>query len=301
MWTRQDDVHNGRFRPTSAHHVRAGFDSANKLVLWHHRIAVDRVKPFTDPLRYQASGGKDSIVMRGSDLRDYDVPNQLVQQLYRDTGVRTAPLRGIGYTANRFVTESFLDEIARQRGDDPIDFRLKLLRDSAPAKKVVERVAEMAGWRRPRTGRGLGCAYLDYSDTKIAGIAEISLDRDSGEITVHDFWCAIDCGIAVQPDNVLAQTEGSIVYGLGLALSETISIKKGVVQQSNFGNYHVPRLNEVPQMHIEVIASRRDPSGVGQMATPLVAPAIASAFAALTGVRLRHTPFTPDRVKEALA
>jgi isoquinoline 1-oxidoreductase beta subunit len=135
----------------------------------------------------------------------------------------------------------------------------------------------------------------------VAGVAEVSLDRASGQIKVHDFWCAIDCGVAVQPDNVVAQTESSIVYGLGLTLTELITVKNGVVEQSNFYDYHVPRMNEVPAMHIEVIQTDNHPTGAGQMATPLVGPAIANAVAQLAGVRLRHTPFTPERVKKALA
>jgi isoquinoline 1-oxidoreductase beta subunit len=301
MWTREDDVHNGRFRPISAHYLKAGFDASGKLSAWHHRIAVDRVGPYMDPVRYQMAGGKDFIAMLGADLRGYDVPHQLVEQLYRDTGVRTNPLRGISFTANRFATESFLDEIARKRGIDAVAYRLELLKNTPRAKKVVERVAQMADWGRKREGRALGFAYLAYSGSQVAGIAEVSLDRASGQIKVHDFWCTIDCGVPVQPDNVVAQTESSIVYGLGLALTETISIKNGVVEQNNFYDYHVPRMNEVPQMHIEVIATDNHPTGVGQMATPLIAPAIAGAVAELTGVRLRHTPFTPDRVKKALA
>jgi isoquinoline 1-oxidoreductase subunit beta len=158
----------------------------------------------------------------------------------------------------------------------------------------------MADWGRKREGRGLGFAYIDYSGSQVAGIAEVSLDRRSGQIKVHDFWCAIDCGIAVQPDNVVAQTESSIVYGLGMALTERITIKDGAVEQSNFYDYRVPRMNEVPMMHVEVIVTDNHPTGAGQMATPLVAPAISSAIAALTGTRLRHTPFTPERVMKAL-
>ncbi len=300
MWTREDDVHAGRFRPISAHWLKAGFDSSGKLRAWHHRIAVDRVQPYMDPVRYQMTGGKDFVAMLGADLRGYDVPHQLVEQLYRDTGVRTNPLRGISFVANRFATESFLDEIARKRGIDPVAYHLELLKNTPRATKVVERVAQMADWGRKRDGRALGFAYLDYSGSQVAGIAEISLDRGSGQIKVHDFWCTIDCGVAVQPDNVAAQSEGSIVYGLGLALTEIISIKNGVVEQSNFYDYHMPRMNEVPRMHIEVIATANHPTGAGQMATPLVAPAIAGAVAELTGVRLRHTPFTPERVKKAL-
>jgi isoquinoline 1-oxidoreductase beta subunit len=246
------------------------------------------------------AGGKDFIAMLGADLKGYDVPHQLVEQLYRDTGVRTNPLRGISFLANRFATESFIDEIARKRGVDPLAYHLELLKGAPRAIKVVERVAEMAEWGKKREGRALGFAYLDYSGSQVAGIAEISLNRASGEIKVQNFWCTIDCGVAVQPDNVIAQTESSIVYGLGVTLTELITIKDGAVEQSNFYDYHVPRMKDVPPMHIEVIQTDNHPTGAGQMATPLVAPAIAAAVAELTGVRLRHTPFLPERVKKAV-
>jgi isoquinoline 1-oxidoreductase beta subunit len=300
MWTREDDVENGRFRPISAHYLKAGFDPSGNLTAWHHRIAVDRVGPYMDPVRYQQTGGKDFIAMLGGEPRGYDVPHQLVEQLYRDTGVRTNPLRGISFTANKFAAETFIDEIAVKHGIDPLKFRLELLKKTPRAVTVVERVAEMANWSKKRDGRGLGIAFIDYSGSQVAGIAEISVDRASGQIKVHNFWCAIDCGVAVQPDNVVAQTESSIVYGLGMSLSERITIRNGVVEQSNFYDYRVPRMNEVPAMHIEVIATDNHPTGVGQMATPLIAPAISSAVMQLTGVRLRHTPFTSERVKAAL-
>jgi isoquinoline 1-oxidoreductase beta subunit len=132
-------------------------------------------------------------------------------------------------------------------------------------------------------------------------VVEISIDRSTGKIKLHNVWCAIDCGVAVQPDNVIAQTESSIVYGIGLALTERISIKDGAVEQSNFYDYLVPRISDVPLMHIEVISTDNPPTGAGQMATPLVTPAIGNAIAELTGTRLRHAPFTPERVKKALA
>jgi isoquinoline 1-oxidoreductase subunit beta len=300
MWTREDDVHNGRFRPLSAHYLRAGFDAGGKLTAWHHRLAADRITPFMDPVRFQQAGGKDGMVMAGTDVRGYDVPHQLVEQLYRDTGVRTNPLRGIGVTANKFATEAFMDEVARKRGIDPLAFRLELLKGTPRAHKVVERVAQMAEWGKKREGRALGLAYIDYSGSQVAGIAEVSLDRASGQIKVHNFWCTIDCGVAVQPDNIIAQTEGSTIYGLGMTLSESISIKNGVVEQSNFYDYHLPRMNEVPEIHVELIQTDNHPTGAGQMSTPLIAPAVSNAIMELTGVRLRHTPFTPKRVKKAL-
>jgi isoquinoline 1-oxidoreductase beta subunit len=301
MWTREDDVHNGRFRPISGHALKAGFDQSGKLTAWHHRIAVDRVGAYMDPVRYQATGGKDFIAMAGADLKGYDVPHQLVEQLYRDTGVRTNPLRGIAFLANKFATASFIDEIARKRGVDPLAYNLELLKGTPRAVKAVERVAQMADWGRKRDGRTLGFAFIDYSGSQVAGIAEVSLNRTSGEVKVHNFWCTLDCGVAVQPDNVIAQQESSIVYGLGVALTELITIKDGRVEQNNFYDYQVPRMKDVPAMQIEVMQTDNHPTGAGQMATPLVAPAIANAIAELTGRRLRHTPFTPERVKAALA
>ncbi len=238
--------------------------------------------------------------MAGGEPAGYDVPNQLVEQVYQDTGVRTAPLRGVGFLANKFAIETFIDEVAGKRGVDPLAFRLGLLAKSPRAARVVERVGEMAEWRRKRDGRALGIAYIDYAGTQLAGVAEVSLDRGSGQFKVHEFWCAIDCGTVLQPDNVVAQTQGSIVYGLGLALAERITIKDGAVEQSNFYDYRVPRMNEVPLIHVEVLRTDNPPTGVGQMGAPLVAPAVGNALAVLANIRLRHSPFTPERIKEAL-
>ncbi len=302
MWTREDDVHNGRLRPITAHYLRAGLDPAGKIVAWHQRLAGDRVTPYQDPVRYKFAGQKDFILMLGVEMRSYDIANQYCGQIYRDSGVRTSSLRGIGFTANKFVAEAFLDEIALKRGIDPVQLRLELLKNTPRGRAVVERVATMANWgKKPADGHALGFAFIDYSDSLLGGIAEISVDRPSGQIKVHNFWCAMDCGIPVQPDNVIAQTESSIVYGLGMALTERIIVKDGAIEQSNFYDYLVMRMRDIPQMHIDIIATDNPPTGAGQMATPLMAPAINNAFAALTGKRLRETPMTPERVKKALA
>lgn len=301
MWTREDDIHNGRFRPLSAHYLRAGFDGSGKLTAWQHRLVGDRVTPAFDPVRYGKGGNKDFILMLGSDAKGYDIAHQLVEQVYEDTGIRTAPLRGIGFTANKFATEAFTDEVASKRGVDPVKYRLELLAKAPRAHQVLARAAAMADWERKRDGRALGVAYIDYSDTQVATVVEVSVERRSGKIKVHNVWCAIDCGVAVQPDNVIAQTESSIVYGIGLALTERISIKDGAVEQSNFYDYIVSRNRDVPPMHVEVIRTDNHPTGVGQMATPSITPAVSNAMMALTGVRLRHAPFTEERVKKALA
>lgn len=304
IWTREDDVHAGRFRPLYVNRIRAGLDASGRIIAWHHRVVSDEVLAFMDPVRYKASKGRDNIAMRGTELPTYDIPDRLTEGLQQVTGMRTAPLRAIGVGQNSFANEVFIDELAAKQGVDPVQFRLRLL-DKTPlaqrARHVIEEVARMADWRRKRPGRGLGVAYLDYSGTQLGGIAEVSVDRQTGAIKVHNFWCTIDVGVAVQPDNVIAQTESSIVYGLGLALMERITIEDGAVKQSNFFDYHVPRMADLPEVHIKLIPTRNHPTGAGQMATPLVASAISNALFQLTGARLRQQPMLPDRVKLALA
>jgi isoquinoline 1-oxidoreductase beta subunit len=301
LWTREDDVRNGRFRPLSVHRLRAGLDGSGRIVAWQHRVACDEITAFQDPLRYKSGGERDFLAMAGSELRTYDIPNRLSEQLPQATGIRTSSLRGIGFGPNKFATEAFLDEIAVKHGIDPVELRLQLLKNVPRGQAVVRAVVEMSGYRRPRPGRGLGFAFVDYSGTMVAAVAEVSVDRTRGKVEVHDFWLALDPGIAVQPDNVVAQTESSIVYGLGLALTERISFKDGVVQQENLRDYGVPRMHDIPDLHIKLMATPNRPTGAGQMATPAVAPAIASAIFAASGARVRHTPFLPERVFTALA
>jgi isoquinoline 1-oxidoreductase subunit beta len=300
IWTREDDVHNGHFRPITAHYLRAGLDASGKLIAYHQRLVGDRVLPFEDPDFFHANHDRDYQLMGGIELTCYDIPNQYGGQIPRDTGVRTGPLRGIGDIATKFVAEAFLDEVALKRSVDPMQFRLELLKITPRGQKVLQRVAEMADWSRKRDNTALGCAFIVYNDTLISGVAEVSVDHATGGIKVHNFWCAVDCGIAVQPDNIIAQFEGGIVYGLGLALTEEISVRDGAVQQNNFYDYRVMRMNDLPDIHVEVIPTDNHPTGVGQMPVPIVTPAVNNAVARLTGVRLREAPMTPERVKKAL-
>jgi isoquinoline 1-oxidoreductase beta subunit len=302
IWTREDDVHQGRFRPLYVNKLRAGIDASGNIVAWHHRLVCDRVLAFMDPVRYASAKGRDNIAMRGTEIPTYDIPDQLAEGVHVDTGMRTAPLRAIGVGQNAFANEVFMDEIAEKLKVDPVQFRLKHLKGSPRARHAIEEVARMSGWGSKRAaGRELGFAYLDYSGTQVAGVAEVSIDKASGAIKVHRFWCTIDAGVAVQPDNIIAQTESSIVYGLGLALTERITIEDGMVKQSNFYDYQVPRMKDVPELEIKLIQTPNHPTGAGQMATPLVAPAISNAVYRLTGVRLRQQPMLSERVQVALA
>ena len=300
MWTREDDVHNGRFNPLSAHYLRAGFDASGRLIAFHHRKACDEVTAFQDPVRFKRQNGRDGIAFNGLDAPYYAIPNRLGEAVPRESGLRTSSLRGIAHLTNIFAIESFMDELARKRSADPAAFRRELVKADPRAVSIIDTVAAMADWGKKRDANALGLAYMNYSGTQIALVTEVALDRNTGKLHVAKVWVALDPGIAVQPDNIVAQTESSVVYGLGFALSERITIKDGAVQQSNFYDYFVPRMNEIPEITVKVVPTRNHPTGVGQMATPLMAPAIANAVAELAGVRLRETPMTPDRVKKAL-
>ncbi len=299
-WTREDDVRAGRFHPMSASFVRAGLDAGGRITAIHHRRASDLVEKEQDPVGFAEGDGHDVISMEGSEIETYSIPNRLAEHVPQTSGMRTLPLRGIGFVHNKFVTESLIDEIAVDAGRDPVEFRLDLLRDQPRARKVIETVADRSGWGTPPGGHGLGIAYLDYEDTQIAGVVDVSVAGQTGAITVHNVWLAIDCGVAVQPDNIIAQQMGCAVYGLGLALSESISMDEGVVEQSNFHDYLIPRMWDIPNIEIELVRTPNPPTGAGQMATPIMAPAISNAVAAATSVRLRHMPMTSSRVLLAI-
>ena len=165
---------------------------------------------------------------------------------------------------------------------------------------LLRTIAQMSDWTRRREGTALGISLQEKAETLAAGVAEVSVDRSSGKIKVHNFWAAIDAGLAVQPRNLAAQTEGGIVWGLGHVLREKIVIKDGRVLQTNYTDYEVARMADVPNIQVKVVSTDHPPTGAGEDGVPLVAPAVGNAIAALTGVRLRELPFTPDSVRGAL-
>jgi isoquinoline 1-oxidoreductase beta subunit len=304
--TREDDVASGRFRPMTAQQVEAHLDHEGKIVGWRHRVAAEPVVPqIYGDARWKAQQGFDHIALWGTELPYYDVANQVTEHVYEDRGARVAPWRGIGAGYTNFASESVIDELAHEAGKDPVQFRLALLTEPR-AKKVVETAATMAEWGRKRTETALGAAFVKYGiqpagESLSATVAEISVDRASGRIRVHNIWIAVDPGLPLQPDNIAAQVESAVIYGLGAALKERITIKDGVVQQSNFHDYEVMRMADVPAIGVEVIRGSDRPTQVGELGLPSVAPAIANAFFALTGKRLRHLPMAPAEVKQALA
>ncbi len=300
IWSREDDMRGGKFRPVTAHMIEAGIDASGKIVAWHHRIAAESVTNFMAAARGDKPRPVDQIVMKGSPVPMYGIPNKRAEHIVELRGARLAALRGVGNSPNAFAIESFLDEIALATGKTPLGLRLELTAGSPRMAHLVRSVVAMSEWEKKRDGRALGIATMEKDDTLAAGVAEVSVDRVSGKIKVHNFWAAIDPGIVVQPANVEAQTKGSIVWALGHTLREQITIKSGAVQQSNFPDYQVMRMSDLPNVEVKVVSTDNKPTGAGEDGAPLAAAAVGNAIFALTGVRLRELPFSPDRVKGAL-
>jgi isoquinoline 1-oxidoreductase beta subunit len=200
----------------------------------------------------------------------------------------------VGSTHTAFSTETFIDELATAAGKDPVEFRRSLLRAKPRHRAVLELAAEKAGWMAPLAAtpgsrRGRGVAVHESFNTYVAQVAEVTVTPD-GKFSVDRVVCAVDCGIAVTPDVVRAQMEGGIGFGLSAALYAEITLKDGVVEQSNFHQYPVLRIGQMPKVEVHIVASNEKPSGVGEPATPVIAPAVANAIAAATGKRLRTLP-----------
>src|SRR5215813_8269819 len=179
--------------------------------------------------------------------------------------------------------------------------RLELTKDQPRAQAVIKAVVEMSDFKRKRPGRGMGIAFSDYHGTLSAGVAEVSVDRSTGKIQLHNYWVAVDPGLVIQPDHVHGQLESAVIYGLSAALLEELTVKGGAIQQSNFYDYQVLRMADVPEIHTKIVVTDNPPTGMGEIGVPTVAPAISNAIFQLTGKRLRHLPMSEDRVKQALA
>ena len=269
---------------------------------WHHRVAAESPVAFMfGEAGLQRIQGKDNIVMKGAVLEHYGIANRRAEFVRQKGGARLSPWRGVGVGHNLLAIEGFIDEIALTQKKDPLEFRLSMTRKASPrATKLLETLAEMANWGKKRDGTALGLALEEKDDTLVAGVAEISFDPASAKIKVHNFWAAIDCGVAVQPRNTAYLTEGGIIYGLGSALREHIVIKDGRVQQSNFTDYEVMRMEDAPVVSVHVMANDFPPTGVGEDGVPLAAASVGNAFFALTGVRMREIPFSPTNIRKAM-
>jgi isoquinoline 1-oxidoreductase beta subunit len=308
LFTREDDLAAARPRPMTHHVLRAGLDAQGSLIGWRHRLVSENVTAsvkanvmgVAGPQTLEGTGDQDPIGAYGLEHTFYAIPNALGEYVREIRGMRVNPWRGVGSGYNRFAAEAFVDEIAAVSGKDPLALRLELTRNQPRAQRVIKTVAEMADFGRRRSDRGLGLAFADIHGTVFAGVAEVSVDRATGKVNVHNYWIAVDAGLVIQPDNVAAQLESGVVFGLSAALLEELTVKGGAIQQSNFNDYPVARMSDVPDIHTRIVASGNPPTGIGEIGLVTVAPAIANGFHQLTGKRLRHLPMSPERVKAAL-
>jgi isoquinoline 1-oxidoreductase beta subunit len=286
IWTREEDIAQGMFRPQSFQCVEAATDASGKVTGWKHCVV----------------GDGEALLQTGIRIPYYGVPNQFIERRGVSHGVKLKHWRAVGHVFNVFAIESMVDRMAADQGMDPIAFRFDKMGALPKTRKVFETLAEMCDYKAPRPeGRALGVAITERSGSLGAGAVEISLDRASGKIRVHKVWAAIDGGIVVQPEQAKHNVESAMIYGLSSVLHERVTLKDGRVQQSNFHNYPLLRMSDVPEeMHVRFLDADTRPTGLGEIGNPFIAPAIANAMFKLTGKRLDHLPFTPERVQEIL-
>ncbi|HEV8382124.1 MAG TPA: xanthine dehydrogenase family protein molybdopterin-binding subunit [Gemmatimonadales bacterium] len=276
VWTREDDIQNGLYRPATYNVLRAGLDASGRPVAWSHKLV--------------GPDGASFMITRGADELIYAIPNFRLERVTQDPGIPIAPWRGVGPSQNGFIVESFVDELAHAAGKDPYAFRRDLAAGHPRLVAVLDTAARAARWGTPAAaGRHRGIALWQFGETSVAEVAEVSVKGD-GSVRVHRVVCAIDCGVVVNPDTVEAQTQSNIVYGLTAALFGHIDIDRGRVVQSNFHDYRMLRLAEMPEVEVHLVRSDAPPGGVGEAALPALAPAVCNAIFAATGKRIRRLP-----------
>jgi isoquinoline 1-oxidoreductase beta subunit len=298
MSTREDDIKGGFYRPMWHDRIAAGLDAGGKPVAWTHTIVGQSILAGT-PFESMVKGGIDDASVEGAADLAYAVPNLYVDLHSPRPGVPVLWWRSVGHSHTAFVVESFIDELAHAAGKDPFEYRRALLGSQPRHKGVLELAAAKAGWGKPLpAGRARGIAVHASFGSFVAQVAEVSMSP-RGQVRVHRVVAAVDCGQYVNPDTIAAQIEGGVAFGLSAALHGQITLKGGRVVQSNFHDYEVLRLNEMPEVEVHIQPSGEKPGGVGEPGVPPVAPAVANAIFALTGSRVRRLPIRPEDVKKA--
>jgi isoquinoline 1-oxidoreductase beta subunit len=299
VWSREDDMRGGYYRPRAYHVVRAGLDASGTPVAWQHRIVCQSFIAGTAFEGVVIKDGVDETAVEGAKDIPYQIPNVLVDWQKAPGGVPTLWWRSVGHSHSAFVVETLMDELAHAAGKDPVEYRRALLGEHSRHRRVLELVAEKAGWGKPLPeGRGRGVALHESFGSFLAHVAEVSISKD-GKLRVHRIVCAIDCGPLVNPDTVRAQMEGGAVFGLTAALYGEITFEKGRVKQRNFHDYPMVRMNEAPEVEVHIVQSTERMGGVGEPGVPPVAPAVANAIFTLTGKRIRRLPIRPEDLKRA--
>ena len=296
--TREDDIKGGFYRPMWYDRIGAGLDASGSPVAWAHTIVGQSILAGT-PFGAMVRDGIDQTSVEGVANLAYAVPNLYVDLYSPQPGIPVLWWRSVGHSHTAFVVESFIDELAHAAGKDPFEYRRGLLAHHPRHQGVLELAAAKAGWGKPLpAGRGRGIAVHESFGSWVAQVAEVSV-TPRGQVKVHRVVAAVDCGQYVNPDTIAAQIEGGIAFGLSAALHSQITLKGGRVVQSNFHDYEVLRLNEMPEVEVHILPSGEKPGGVGEPGVPPVAPAVANAVFALTGVRVRRLPIRPEDLKKA--
>jgi len=290
VWTREDDTRAGYFRPLYYHHLKAALDKDNNITAWQHRIIGQSIAKGSAFEGMMVQKGVDVTSVEGAANLPYSIPNISVELHTTDPGVPVQWWRSVGSTHTAYSTETFLDEIAAAVDIDPVALRLKLLKEHPRHQGVLQLAADKADWKKaPAKGVTRGIAVHESFNSYVAEVAEVSLKED-GQYKVERVVCAVDCGIAVNPDVIKAQMEGSIGFGLSPTISSEITLENGAVKESNFHDYQVLRIHQMPDIKVHIVPSAENPTGVGEPATPVIAPAVANALAAATGKRYYSLP-----------
>ncbi|HEV8597996.1 MAG TPA: xanthine dehydrogenase family protein molybdopterin-binding subunit [Gemmatimonadales bacterium] len=291
VWTREDDIHGGYYRPAFLHRARIALGSDGMPVAWHHVLVGQSILAGTPFAPMLVKNGIDATSVEGVADSPYlkSVSSHLVELHSPRTAIPVLWWRSVGHSHSAFVMESLIDELAKAAGKDPVDYRRALLANHPRHLGALNLAVEKAGWSTPLPqGRGRGVAVHESFGSFCAQVAEVSVD--AGRIRVHRVVCAIDCGVAVNPQAVAAQMESGIAFGLGAALHSAIHFEQGKVRESNYHDYRVLRLNEMPVVEAHIVPSTDKMGGVGEVGVPPIAPAVANAVAGLTGQRLRELP-----------
>jgi isoquinoline 1-oxidoreductase subunit beta len=297
IWTREDDMKGGYYRPMMADHVAAAFDASGTLTGWRHTVVGQSILKGT---LFQAmlEAGIDPTSVEGAQDIPYEIPNILVDLHTTDVGVPVLWWRSVGHSHTAFVVESFIDEVASTAGVDPYRMRRDLLAADPRRRAVLDLAAKKAGWGDPLPeGWGRGIAVHKSFESYVAQVAEVSVAPD-GHVVVHRVVCAIDCGRIVNPATIEAQVEGAIVMGLSAALFGKIDIDEGRVEQGNFSDYPIVTMRDMPEVEVHIVPSEGHPGGVGEPGLPPIAPAVTNAIFSLTGKRIRKLPISAEELKK---
>lgn len=287
VWTREDDIRHDFYRPLALNQLRGGLDADGAVLAWEHRIAAPSILARVAPAAVR--DGNDPTSIEGAADLPYAIPNIAVDYRLMESPVPVGFWRSVGPSQNTWVTECFLDELAAAAGQNPLDLRRRLLQGHPRHLAVLELAAAKADWdTAPTNGRHRGIAVAESFGSIVAEVAEVSVN--AGQVQVHRVVCAIDCGQVINPDTVVAQMEGSIVFALTATLKSAISIAGGRVEQGNFDDFPLLRLSETPSIDVHIVPSDAPPGGVGEPGVPPLAPAVCNAVFAATGKPVRSLP-----------